>query len=85
MELRGAVERAGAIAESETVSAASIQGHGSVQERIVPLSQAVADFKRRHILETLERFGGNRSKTARALGVDPRTVFRILEQEDAKR
>jgi ActR/RegA family two-component response regulator len=29
----------------------------------------------------LERNNGNRTKTARDLGVDPRTIFRYLERE----
>ena len=33
------------------------------------------------ILEVLERNNGNRTKTARDLGVDPRTIFRYLERE----
>jgi transcriptional regulator with GAF, ATPase, and Fis domain len=48
---------------------------------ILPLPQAREDFTRRYILEVLERNGGNRTKTARDLGVDPRTVFRYLERE----
>ncbi|MET0389566.1 MAG: sigma 54-interacting transcriptional regulator [Polyangiales bacterium] len=49
------------------------------------LTQAREDFQRRYILEVLERNNGNRTKTARDLGVDPRTIFRYLEREpDAK-
>ena len=33
------------------------------------------------MLEVLERNNGNRTQTARDLGVDPRTVFRYLERE----
>ncbi len=52
----------------------------SVQS-IVPLDKAKEDFQRRYILEVLERNNGNRTKTARDLGVDPRTIFRYLEKE----
>jgi len=45
------------------------------------LSQAREDFQRRYVLEVLERNNGNRTKTARDLGVDPRTIFRYLERE----
>ncbi len=45
----------------------------------VPLNQAREEFTRRYIFEVLERNGGNRTKTAHDLGVDPRTVFRYLE------
>ena len=48
---------------------------------IMTLSQAREDFQRRYILEVLERNNGNRTKTARDLGVDPRTIFRYLERE----
>jgi transcriptional regulator with GAF, ATPase, and Fis domain len=49
-------------------------------EDILPLTEALERFRRRYIDEALERNGGNRTKTARELGVDPRTVFRHLEQ-----
>ncbi len=48
---------------------------------IVPLEKAKEDFQRRYVLEVLERNNGNRTQTARDLGVDPRTVFRYLERE----
>jgi DNA-binding NtrC family response regulator len=48
---------------------------------ILTLVQAREEFQRRYILEVLERNNGNRTKTARDLGVDPRTIFRYLERE----
>jgi transcriptional regulator with PAS, ATPase and Fis domain len=51
------------------------------QSPIVPLEKAKEDFQRRYVLEVLERNNGNRTQTARDLGVDPRTVFRYLEKE----
>ncbi|HJL18698.1 MAG TPA: sigma 54-interacting transcriptional regulator [Sandaracinaceae bacterium LLY-WYZ-13_1] len=48
---------------------------------IQTLAQAREEFQRRYILEVLERNNGNRTKTARDLGVDPRTIFRYLERE----
>jgi len=41
----------------------------------------VDNFKRRYVLSALERFQGNRTQTARALGVDARTIFRYLEKQ----
>jgi transcriptional regulator with GAF, ATPase, and Fis domain len=49
---------------------------------ILPLTDAAEAFKQRYINEVLLRNGGNRTKTARDLGVDPRTVFRHLEKMD---
>jgi len=51
------------------------------QQPIVPLEKAKEDFQRRYVLEVLERNNGNRTQTARDLGVDPRTIFRYLERE----
>ena len=82
LELRVTIERAAATAEGGVVSAEDVEPSGSTPSPIVPLNQAVAAFKRRYILETLERVGGNRTKAARALGVDPRTVFRVLQPEE---
>jgi transcriptional regulator with PAS, ATPase and Fis domain len=48
---------------------------------IVPLEKAKEDFQRRYVLDVLERNNGNRTQTARDLGVDPRTIFRYLEKE----
>ena len=48
---------------------------------IMPLEKAKEDFQRRYVLEVLARNNGNRTQTARDLGVDPRTIFRYLEKE----
>ena len=48
---------------------------------IVPLEKAKEDFQRNYVLDVLERNNGNRTQTARDLGVDPRTIFRYLEKE----
>jgi transcriptional regulator with GAF, ATPase, and Fis domain len=50
-------------------------------EDILPLNDALERFRRRYINEALARNGDNRTKTARELGVDPRTIFRHLEAE----
>jgi transcriptional regulator with GAF, ATPase, and Fis domain len=50
-------------------------------EPIVPLEKAKEDFQREYVLKILERNNGNRTQTARDLGVDPRTIFRYLEKE----
>lgn len=45
------------------------------------LAEAREAFQMRYILEALERNGGNRTKTAKELDVDPRTIFRYLEKQ----
>jgi transcriptional regulator with GAF, ATPase, and Fis domain len=54
------------------------------QAPILPLEKAKEDFQRRYVLDVLERNNGNRTQTARDLGVDPRTIFRYLEKEQSQ-
>ncbi|MCU1280231.1 MAG: Sigma 54 interacting domain protein, partial [bacterium] len=49
---------------------------------ILQLADAKDKFQREYINQVLELNNGNRTKTARDLGVDPRTIFRHLEKED---
>jgi DNA-binding NtrC family response regulator len=46
----------------------------------LPLAEAKEKFQRDYINEILTLNNGNRTKTARDLGVDPRTIFRHLEK-----
>lgn len=41
---------------------------------------SMADVERIHILNTLRMFGGNREKTAKALGIGARTLYRKLHE-----
>ena len=54
-------------------------------DAVLPLNEAKSRFQRDYINQILERNGGNRTKTARDLGVDARTVFRHLERLEAER
>ena len=59
--------------------------HPENLDQIMPLAQAKEEFQKRYINEVLERNNGNRTKTAKDLGVDPRTIFRHLERMEAER
>ena len=48
---------------------------------ILPLAQAKEEFQRRYINRVLDMNAGNRTKTARDLDVDPRTIFRHLVRD----
>lgn len=52
----------------------------SAAEPLLPLERAKEEFQRSYVLGALERNNGNRTQTARDLGVDPRTIFRYLER-----
>jgi DNA-binding NtrC family response regulator len=60
---------------------ASDLGLAEGETALQPLANAVEDFRRSYIDRALAHFSGNRTQTARALGVDVRTIFRYLEKK----
>ncbi|HLR76794.1 MAG TPA: sigma-54 dependent transcriptional regulator [Balneolaceae bacterium] len=44
------------------------------------LETAVQSFEKHHILSVLKRSGGNKTKAARLLGIDPSTLYRKMEK-----
>ncbi len=54
-------------------------------DSLVPLAEARDLWQRTYINKILALNSGNRTKTARDLGVDPRTIFRHLEKEEKER
>jgi transcriptional regulator with GAF, ATPase, and Fis domain len=50
------------------------------EDAVLPLADARDRWQREYINRVLAINGGNRTKTARDLGVDPRTIFRHLEK-----
>ena len=83
-ELENRVKKAVVLADRPLVRAEDLDLAAEPGRPLQPLQDAKADFERRYVLEALERHGGNRARTARALGVDPRTIFRLLEEEDGE-
>ena len=84
-ELENRVKKAVVLADRALVSAEDLDLRPEVLEPILPLSLAKEEFQKRYINDVLERNGGNRTKTAKDLGVDPRTIFRHLEKLEAER
>ena len=80
-QLENRLKKAVVLAEGPLVGPKDLDLEAERLERVVPLQQAREEFTRRYVFEALERNGGNRTKTAQDLGVDPRTIFRYLEKE----
>jgi transcriptional regulator with GAF, ATPase, and Fis domain len=84
-ELENRVKKAALLADRPLVGADDLDLGPESFAPVLPLPQAIEEYRKRYINEVLERNGGNRTKTAKDLGVDPRTIFRHLERLEAER
>jgi transcriptional regulator with GAF, ATPase, and Fis domain len=80
-ELENRIKKAIVLCESTVIGPDDLGLTGDVLPTILTLADAKDKFQREYINEVLALNNGNRTKTARDLGVDPRTVFRHLEKE----
>ena len=88
-QLENHIKKALVLAEGPQIGARDLdleapEGAKSEEELILPLAEAREAWQREYINRVLALNGGNRTKTARDLGVDPRTIFRHLEKADKK-
>ncbi|CAN5623842.1 hypothetical protein BH11MYX1_BH11MYX1_25570 [soil metagenome] len=80
-ELENRIKKAIVLCESTVIGPDDLGLTGDTLPQILTLAEAKDKFQRDYINEVLALNNGNRTKTARDLGVDPRTVFRHLEKE----
>jgi transcriptional regulator with GAF, ATPase, and Fis domain len=80
-QLENHIRKALILSESSTIHASDLDLEADAQRAILTLNEAREEWQRQYIREILALNEGNRTKTARDLGVDPRTVFRFLEKE----
>jgi DNA-binding NtrC family response regulator len=80
-QLENRLKKALVLCDRTMLSAEDLDLGPEAQQPIVPLEKAKEEFQRNYVLQVLERNNGNRTQTARELGVDPRTIFRYLEKE----
>ena len=83
-EVENKLKQAVVLADKIHVNAEDLDIRPADFEPVMPLAQAKEDFQKSYINEILARNNGNRTKTARDLGVDPRTIFRHLEKLEAE-
>src|SRR5580700_7905943 len=80
-QLENRIKKALVMCEKSLLGPEDLDLGNEVETPILPLEKAKEEFQRKYVLEVLERNNGNRTQTARDLGVDPRTIFRYLERE----
>jgi transcriptional regulator with GAF, ATPase, and Fis domain len=80
-QLENHVRKAVILGDGTTVHPSDLELDLIASRAILPLAEAREEWQRRYISSVLELNDGNRTQTARDLGVDPRTIFRFLEKE----
>ncbi len=78
-ELEARVKKAVVMAEGPDIDLADMELDEGGMTEVLNLRDAKEAYARRYILEVLALNDGNRSKTARDLGIDPRTVYKYVE------
>jgi two-component system response regulator HydG len=89
-ELENAMERAAILTRTGIVEPDDLPPHVSAGLQLgpspaLPKQITLADAERDHILQTLERFGGNHSGAAEALGIGRTTLWRKLKEYGIER
>ena len=89
-ELENAIESATILARGATVSPDDLPPHVAAGLELgpspaLPRQITLAEAERIHILQTLERFGGNHSSAAEALGIGRTTLWRKLKEYGIER
>ena len=80
-QLENRIKKALVLCDKTLLTPEDLDLGANAESPILPLEKAKEEFQRKYVLEALERNNGNRTQTARDLGVDPRTIFRYLERE----
>jgi transcriptional regulator with GAF, ATPase, and Fis domain len=83
-QLENHIKKACVLSDKALLGPEDLGLSADVMPAILPLAEAKDKFQREYINQILELNNGNRTKTARDLGVDPRTIFRHLEKEDGE-
>jgi transcriptional regulator with GAF, ATPase, and Fis domain len=83
-ELENRIKKAVVLADKALLGPEDLDLSPDDLPSILPLADAKEKFQREYINEVLALNAGNRTKTARDLGVDPRTIFRHLEKGEGE-
>ncbi|MEM9657349.1 MAG: sigma 54-interacting transcriptional regulator, partial [Planctomycetota bacterium] len=86
-QLQNALERAKILAEDDWVRICNlppeiVKGASTSHGHQIGADMDLDTVNKLHIADTFKRFGGNKARTARALGIGRRTLYRLLEKYD---
>lgn len=79
-ELENRIKKAIILCDSTMLGQEDLDLVEETLPEILPLAVAREEFQRKYVLNVLAQNNGNRTKTAKELDVDPRTIYRYLEK-----
>jgi transcriptional regulator with PAS, ATPase and Fis domain len=84
-QLRNAIERTKILAPDnvllvENLPPEIVRSSHQVQQPVAISEADLETINRHHIIDTFQRYQGNKARTARALGISRRTLYRLLEK-----
>ncbi|MCP4602215.1 MAG: GAF domain-containing protein [Proteobacteria bacterium] len=79
-ELENRIKKAVILCDGTMIGPKDLDLNEETLPEVLSLAEARDNFQREYIMRALAQNNGNRSKTARDLDVDPRTIFRYLEK-----
>jgi transcriptional regulator of acetoin/glycerol metabolism len=83
-QLQNAIDRAKILADDDRIRAENlppeIVNSAHTRAAVVPSDVDLETLTHQHVLDTYRRHGGNKARTARALGIGRRTLYRLLEK-----
>lgn len=84
-QMLNAIERAKILAEDEWIRVRNLPPEIVKGSTAVPTQRSDGNFdldtvNKLHVADAYQRFGGNKARTARALGIGRRTLYRLLEK-----
>jgi transcriptional regulator with GAF, ATPase, and Fis domain len=84
-ELENRIKKAVVLAEKPLLGPDDLDLKPENLDPVLPLSEARERWQKQYIQEVYERNNRNKTKTAKDLGVDPRTIFRHFEKLEAEK
>ena len=84
-ELENRIKKAVVLADKPLLGPDDLDLRPESLEPVLPLSEARERWQKQYIQEVYERNNRNKTKTAKDLGVDPRTIFRHFEKLEAEK
>lgn len=78
-QLENHIKKAVVLADTALLSPADLALEGAPTRVIVPIQEAREQWQRAYVRDAVELCAGNRTLAARELGVDPRTIYRYLQ------